>query len=141
MALTFAEASTLQYVIQVHSLDLDFTLYYKKNNISKKIQDIVQIVLYNSSKDDSKCLSYEQWLWPMGSTNRTFLLQKRGQEMWYLSTWDIHHSRSPSPPSTKANSRLAFDLLSIPIHMPTPVPLNPELNVNVLSASGPRHCV
>lgn len=42
----------------------------------------------------------------MGSTNRTSLLQKRSQEMWYLWTWDIHLSRSRSQPSIKANSRL-----------------------------------
>lgn len=46
----------------------------------------------------------------MGSTNKTFRLQKRGQEMWYSWTWDIHLSRSPSLPSTKGNSKLVSQL-------------------------------
>lgn len=47
----------------------------------------------------------QQWPWPMASTNKTFLLQKRGREMSYSWTWDIHRSRSRSRLSIKANSR------------------------------------
>lgn len=50
----------------------------------------------------------QQWPWPMASTNRTFLPQKRGREMSYSWTWDIHRSRSQSRLSIKANSRWAF---------------------------------
>lgn len=57
------------------------------------------------------CLLSQQWPWPMASTNRTFLLQKRGPEMSYSWTWDIHRSRSRSRLSIKANSRWALHSL------------------------------
>lgn len=68
----------------------------------------------------------------MGSTNRTFLLQKRGLEMWSLWTWDIHHSRSQSQPSTKENLRLAFHFFPSK-STPTLVPLNYKLSVSLVS--------